>query len=79
MSKRRTRPRRRKPPNRALQLAQIAGLVLALVMILFFRNEIASGTGKLLDVFGASEDVTVGEPTPTDGESNAQTEKNSAR
>lgn len=66
---RRRRGRRKGSPNTSVILAQIVGLGLILVMILFFRDQIAGGAGKFLDSMGASEDVQVsGAPAGQTGE-----------
>ena len=56
---RRRRGHRRRMPNSSVILVQIVGLGLILLMILFFRDQIAGGAGKFLDGMGASEDVQV--------------------
>ncbi len=43
---------RRARVNSKLQFAQIVGLVLALVMLLMFKDRIAGNAGAFLDAFG---------------------------
>lgn len=54
------RRRSRREGNSGVQLIQIIGLGLVLVMILLFRDEIAGGAGNFLGGFG-SEDVQLPE------------------
>jgi len=56
----RRRRRRKSSRNTTLELAQIVGLGLLLLMIILFRDEIAGGAGHFLDAFGNSEDIRVG-------------------
>lgn len=58
---RRTRPRR---SNTGLQLAQVIGLGIILLMILLFRDKISVVTGSLLASF-ESDDIKVNPPTKT--------------
>ncbi len=57
---RRRRRRGRKRNSPGLQLVQILGLALVLVMIILFRDEIGGGAGKFFGAFG-SEDVQLPE------------------
>ncbi len=56
--KRRRRIASRKPPNRNLILAQVAVLVLALVILLAYRDRVGTTASLLVDAVG-SEDIAV--------------------